>query len=242
MAALVKLVGVSCRYGSGGATSAAISLPDLHIAVGQHTLLLGPSGSGKTTLINCIAGLQRVSAGRVEVEGTDLAALSTRQRDQLRGARIGMVMQRLHLISAMTVRGNLQLAQRLAGHAVNNTQIESFARELGIVDKLDKFPRQLSQGEAQRAAIARALVNAPALLLADEPTSALDDASCDAAIGLLLQHAQTHNATLIVATHDARIKPRFSNVVHLGTTSGATSGATSAATSGAASGTTSGAA
>jgi len=221
MADLVQLAGVSCRYDSSTATAPAIALPDLRIAVGQHTLLLGPSGSGKTTLINCIAGLQRVSAGRVEVEGTDLAALSTRQRDQLRGARIGMVMQRLHLISAMTVRGNLQLAQRLARHAVNNTQIEGLARELGIVDKLDKFPRQLSQGEAQRAAIARALVNAPALLLADEPTSALDDASCNAAIGLLLQHAKTHGATLICATHDARIKPHFTNVVQLGATLGA---------------------
>ncbi len=228
MADLVQLTGVSCRYDSSDSvTSAApaIGLPDMRIAVGQHTLLLGPSGSGKTTLINCIAGLQRVSVGRVDVDGTDLATLSTRQRDQLRGARIGMVMQRLHLISAMTVRANLQLAQRLAGHAVNGSRIGSLARELGIFDKLDKFPRQLSQGEAQRAAIARALVNQPALLLADEPTSALDDTSCNAAIGLLLLHAQTHNATLIVATHDARIKPHFSNVVHLGTTSGATLGA-----------------
>ena len=228
MSDLVQLTGVCCRYGSSAAT-AAISLPDLRIAVGQHTLLLGPSGSGKTTLINCIAGLQRISAGRVDVEGTDLATLSTRQRDQLRGARIGMVMQRLHLISAMTVRANLALAQRLAGHAVNGSRIEDLARELGILDKLDKFPRQLSQGEAQRAAIARALVNQPALLLADEPTSALDDASCEAAIGLLLQHAQTHNATLIVATHDARIKPHFGNVVHLGTPSRTTSGTTLAA-------------
>ena len=229
MSDLVQLAAVSCRYDSRAAASPPIKLPDLRIAIGQHTLLLGPSGSGKTTLINCIAGLQRVSAGRVDVEGTDLATLSTRQRDQLRGARIGMVMQRLHLISAMTVRANLQLAQRLAGHAVNGMRIESLARELGIFDKLDKFPRQLSQGEAQRAAIARALVNQPPLLLADEPTSALDDASCNAAICLLLQHARLHNATLIVATHDARIKPHFSNVVHLGSPSGATFGVASGA-------------
>ena len=229
MSDLVQLAAVSCRYDSSAAASPPIKLPDLRIAIGQHTLLLGPSGSGKTTLINCIAGLQRVSAGCVDVEGTDLATLSTRQRDQLRGARIGMVMQRLHLISAMTVRANLQLAQRLAGHAVNGMRIESLARELGIFDKLDKFPRQLSQGEAQRAAIARALVNQPPLLLADEPTSALDDASCNAAISMLLQHARLHNATLIVATHDARIKPHFSNVVHLGSPSGATFGVASGA-------------
>ena len=215
MTHLVELVGVSCRYGSSAA-AAAIVLPDVCIAAGQHTLLLGPSGSGKTTLINCIAGLQRVSAGRVNIEGRDLAALTARQRDHFRGTRIGIVMQRLHLISAMTVRANLQIAQRLATQSVDDRHIESLVGELGIHDKLDQFPRQLSQGEAQRAAIARALVNRPVLLLADEPTSALDDASCDAAIGLLMAHAQTHGATLVVATHDARIKSRFTHTIQLG--------------------------
>jgi putative ABC transport system ATP-binding protein len=127
-----------------------------------------------------------------------------------------MVMQRLHLISAMTIRANLQLAQRLASAAVDNALIEHLTQALGIIDKLDRYPRQLSQGEAQRAAIARALVNKPALLLADEPTSALDDKNCEAAISLLLDQAALHGATLIVATHDDRIKSRFAHVVLLG--------------------------
>ncbi len=193
-----------------------IALPDLHIDAGQHTLLLGPSGSGKTTLINCIAGLQSTLSGSVVVDGVDLTKLSARHKDRLRGSRIGMVMQRLHLISAMTVRANLQLTQRLIGAVVNDELIENLARQLGIHDKLDQYPRQLSQGEAQRAAIARALVNQPALLLADEPTSALDDANCEAAVGLLLDYARLCKATLIVATHDARIKARFDRVVQLG--------------------------
>jgi putative ABC transport system ATP-binding protein len=128
---------------------------------------------------------------------------------------IGMVMQRLHLISAMTIRANLQLAQRLASRKVDNPLIVRLTEALGIVDKLDRFPHQLSQGESQRAAIARALVNKPALLLADEPTSALDDRNCSAAINLLLDQAELYGATLIVATHDDRIKSRFANIVLL---------------------------
>jgi putative ABC transport system ATP-binding protein len=216
MSSLVITQDVTCRYGGGASAQPTIVLPNLAIAEGDHSLLLGPSGSGKTTLINCIAGLQAVMSGRVEVAGANMVSMSARERDQLRGTKIGMVMQRLHLISAMTIRSNLQLAQRLVGNSVDNPLIERLAEALGIHNKLDRYPRQLSQGEAQRAAIARALVNKPALLLADEPTSALDDKNCEAAIGLLLDQAALHGATLIVATHDDRVKARFSHVVELG--------------------------
>jgi putative ABC transport system ATP-binding protein len=216
MSTLVFAQDVACRYGGNAGTRPTIALPNLTVTRRNHTLLLGPSGSGKTTLINCIAGLQGVLSGRLEVAGANLVSMSARERDQLRGSTIGMVMQRLHLISAMTIRANLQLAQRLASKTVDNTFIEYLAQALDIVDKLDRFPRQLSQGEAQRAAIARALVNKPALLLADEPTSALDDKNCAAAISLLLDQAALHGATLIVATHDDRIKSRFANIVLLG--------------------------
>jgi putative ABC transport system ATP-binding protein len=216
MSSLVFTQDVACRYEGNASAQPTIALPNLTIAPGNHTLLLGPSGSGKTTLINCIAGLQGVLSGRIEVAGTNMVSISARERDQLRGSKIGMVMQRLHLISAMTIRANLQLAQRLAGITMDNTFIEHLTQALGIIDKLDRFPRQLSQGEAQRAAIARALVNKPALLLADEPTSALDDKNCEAAISLLLNQAELHGATLIVATHDDRIKSRFAKIVLLG--------------------------
>ena len=129
---------------------------------------------------------------------------------------MGLIMQKLHLISALTVRANLALAATLGRGVVNNKLIEDTAAALNIIDKLDRYPRQLSQGEAQRAAIARAVVNRPQLLLADEPTSALDDANAEAAIALLLSEAARHNATLVVATHDARIKTHFPHVVMLG--------------------------
>ncbi|MFN5993424.1 MAG: ABC transporter ATP-binding protein [Betaproteobacteria bacterium] len=216
MNTLVFMQDVTCRYGGKASAQPTIALPNLTVTQGNHTLLLGPSGSGKTTLLPCIAGLQVVLSGRTEVAGADMVSATAGDRDQLRGSKIGMVMQRLHLISAMTIRANLLLAQRLVGTKVDHTFIEYLAQALDIVDKLDRYPHQLSQGEAQRAAIARALVNKPALLLADEPTSALDDKNCAAAIKLLLDQAALHSATLIVATHDDRIKSHFANIVLLG--------------------------
>jgi len=147
------------------------------------------------------------------VAGHDLTRLSARQRDQFRGANVGIIMQRLHLISALSVAANLRIAAALANRSIDQATIASLAVTLKIADKLDRFPRQLSQGEAQRVAIARALVNRPALLLADEPTSALDDANCEAAMSLLLAQAAQWQATLVVATHDARIKSMFHHVV-----------------------------
>ena len=201
---------------AGYGTKTVIALPLLQIAKGEHTLLLGPSGCGKTTLLNVMAGIAAPQSGRVSIDGTALDSLGVSERDRFRGRHIGLVMQRLHLISALTIQKNLRLAQRLAEVAVDDAAILHALQTLGVADKLDRFPRELSQGEAQRVAIARAVVNRPALILADEPTSALDDGNCLAAIDLLFAQADAHGATLIVATHDARIKARFARVVALG--------------------------
>jgi putative ABC transport system ATP-binding protein len=188
----------------------------LEIAHGEHTLLLGPSGCGKTTLLNIIAGLTVPHKGSVRVDGVATAQLSGAARDRLRGEKIGLVMQRLHLISALTVEGNLKLAARLAHRAVDRQKIVALLTTLGVAHKLNAYPRQLSQGEAQRVAIARAVIHEPKLILADEPTSALDDANANAAIELLFSQARAHGATLVVATHDARIKAHFARVIEVG--------------------------
>ena len=200
---------------AGYVTKIVILLPSLQIAKGEHTLLLGPSGCGKTTLLNVIAGITAPWAGHVRINGTALETLSVSERDRFRGRHIGLVMQRLHLISALTIRKNLRLAQQLTKAKFDDASILSTLEKLGLADKLDCYPRQLSQGEAQRVAIARAVINRPVLILADEPTSALDDANCLAAIDLLFEHADAHGATLIVATHDARLRARFHHVVAL---------------------------
>ena len=197
---------------------AAVGITQLDIATGEHTLLLGPSGCGKTTLLNVIAGIAPVMAGEVRVSGELLGAMSESARDRFRGANIGLIMQRLHLIGALSVEANLKLAQSLAGKTVDVTRILAVLTSLGVAHKAACKPREISQGEAQRVAIARAVINHPPLIIADEPTSALDDASCEAAIGLLMEQAMQHGATLLVATHDARIKSRFGRIINLGQT------------------------
>ena len=201
---------------AGYGTKAVVSLASLQIAKGEHTLLLGPSGCGKTTLLNIMAGIAAPLAGQVMINGTALEKLTVAQRDQFRGKQIGLVMQRLHLISALTIYKNLRLAQQLAGVDVDDNRILNSLEKLGVAEKRDHYPRELSQGEAQRVAIARAVVNRPALILADEPTSALDDSNCLAAIDLLFEQASAYGATMIVATHDQRVKARFERVVALG--------------------------
>ena len=201
---------------AGYGTKLVVSLASLQIEKGEHTLLLGPSGCGKTTLLNVLSGIGSPLAGRVAINGTALETLSVGDRDRFRGKHIGLVMQRLHLISALTVSKNLRLAQKLADIEVNDSIISAALEKLGVADKLERYPRELSQGEAQRVAIARALINRPALILADEPTSALDDANCLAAIDLLFDQAAAYGATLIVATHDQRIRAHFKRVVELG--------------------------
>ena len=208
---MVEIRGLTAGY--DGRT--VLVLGHFNVAAGQHTLVLGPSGCGKTTLLNILSGIALPMSGEVRVNGTHLNELNGGERDHFRGRHIGLVMQRLHLISALTVEANLQLAQKLAGVPADGGRILAILETLGIGEKRRAYPRQLSQGEAQRVAIARAVMNHPALILADEPTAALDDGNCNAAINLLFEQAREHGATLLVATHDQRIKPRFNQVLEL---------------------------
>ena len=192
-----------------------VAIPSWAVAAGQHGLILGPSGSGKTTVLHLIAGLLRPSRGRVRVAGQDLGALTPAQLDAFRGRTIGIVLQRLHLIAALTVRDNLRLARTLARRPPDPARIESLIADLGLGAVAGARPNRLSQGEAQRVAIGRAVVNRPALILADEPTSALDDANCAAVLALLRAQAEATGATLVIATHDARLQPFFGHRLEL---------------------------
>jgi putative ABC transport system ATP-binding protein len=185
------------------------------VHAGQHSIVLGPSGCGKTTLLHLIAGLLRPSRGRIRVAGQDLSALAPAELDGFRGKNIGIVLQRLHLIRALTVKDNLRLAQSLAGLPVRAERIEHLLFELGIAALATARPDRLSQGEAQRVAIARAVINRPALILADEPTSALDDGNAETVLRLLLTQAEASGATLLIATHDGRLKAHFAHRLEL---------------------------
>lgn len=192
-----------------------LCVPSWDVAAGEASLVLGPSGSGKSTLLNVIAGLATPTEGSVRLDGEEVTRLSPAARDAFRARRVGLVLQTLHLVGVVSVRDNLRLAQRLAGCRVDDGRIDEVLAGLGIAALAGARASRLSVGEAQRVAIARAVVNRPSLLLADEPTSALDDANCARALSLLLDQAAACGATLLVATHDNRIRDRFARRLEL---------------------------
>lgn len=194
-----------------------IRFPDFNVETGMHCLLLGESGSGKTTLLHLMGGLLRGYAGSLQISNTELSSLSEAALDKFRGREIGFVFQRNHLIPALNVERNLLLAPYLANIRPDKDRIEKLLFTLGLTEKRKSRVTELSQGQAQRVAIARAVLNNPALILADEPTSALDDRNCDRVINLLLEVAATNNATLVIATHDQRLKSKFATQVQLAT-------------------------
>ncbi|MEP2102534.1 MAG: ATP-binding cassette domain-containing protein [Parasphingorhabdus sp.] len=187
----------------------------LSIEEQNHHLLTGPSGSGKTTLIHLICGLLSPEKGAIRVAGHDMAAISESGRDKIRREHIGIVFQTLRLVSALDLSANLLLAQRLSRGTTDAPLIASLLERLGIAHRAKAKPHQLSQGEAQRAAIARALVTRPRLLIADEPTSALDEANAGQVADLLLECAADYGVTLLIATHDDRLTPLFPNRIAL---------------------------
>jgi putative ABC transport system ATP-binding protein len=201
------------RHEYGG--RAVLTVPGWSVAHGEASLVIGASGSGKSTLLAAIAGLLVPTAGAVSVAGQSLRELGGAARDRFRAANVGLVLQTLHLIGVVSVRENLRIAQRIAGHASDEARLDAVLDALGITALAQRKARELSVGEAQRVAIARAVVNRPKVILADEPTSALDDANCERAIGLLVQQAAECGATLVVATHDQRIRAHFSRRLEL---------------------------
>ncbi len=209
---MLRVAGLRHRYGA----REALSLERFAAAAGEHWLVLGASGSGKTTLLHILAGLLRPSEGEVEVAGQALAKLNGAGLDRWRGRSVGIVPQKLHLVPSLSVEENLRLAQFLCGLPEDRARVATVLASVGLSGRGGDRPHRLSHGEAQRVAVARSVVNRPALLLADEPTSNLDDANCAAALDLLESQARECSATLVVATHDQRARPRFAQRLELG--------------------------
>lgn len=189
--------------------------PDFAVAKGEHVLLLGPSGCGKTTLLSVLAGLLTPQQGKVLWKDADFYALNSAARDKLRGREFGFVFQTLHLIPSLSLFQNIALAGDMAGMEAKEERIKALLSRLGLSDKAHRKPDALSQGEQQRGAMARAVLNSPLLIIADEPTSALDDANAAIVIDLMLEQAKETGAALLVATHDARITSRFQKIIRL---------------------------
>jgi ABC-type lipoprotein export system ATPase subunit len=192
-----------------------MNFPDFNLQKGEHWLLLGQSGSGKTTLLHLLGGLLSPSSGSIQIGTTELGQLRASALDQFRGKNIGIVFQKSHFVRALSIGENLALAQQLAGLKPNRERIIELLERLNIGDKLRLKPDRLSIGEQQRAAIARALINQAPIILADEPTSALDDHNATEVINLLEEQAKAQGSTLLVVTHDKRLKDRFPNQIAL---------------------------
>src|SRR5436190_5898251 len=192
-----------------------LCLDDFILEPQSNVLVVGPSGCGKTTLLHLIAGLLVPTDGCVVVDGQDLAALSPAARDRFRGRHIGIVLQQFHLLPTLTAMQNLLVAQTIAGLPADRSAAHSMLNALSVDERVDAYPHELSIGQQQRVAIARALVNRPKLLLADEPTSNLDDEACASVADLLLSATQQHAVSLVIATHDTRLKAKITQQLAL---------------------------
>jgi putative ABC transport system ATP-binding protein len=199
---LIALTDVSRVYEAAPALCGV----SLTVQAGEFAAVMGPSGSGKSTLLNLVAGLDRPSSGTVVVDGVDLSTLSESALARFRRRRVGFVFQFFNLLGSLTVAGNIRIPAQLAGvkPRVAARRVDELLDQLDLTKVADHFPARLSGGECQRVAVARALVNRPALLLADEPTGALDSRAGDHVIGLL---ARLHRdgQTILLVTHDAKL-------------------------------------
>jgi len=213
--AAVALAGVSLALGRGRARVQILKDIGLNIGRGEAVGLLGPSGSGKSTLLMVIAGLERADSGIVAVAGEELNQLDEDSLARFRAQNIGIVFQSFHLIPTMTAVENVAVPLEFAG--VRDAR-ERAAREIaavGLSDRADHYPAELSGGEQQRVALARALAPSPALLLADEPTGNLDEATGAHVIDLIFQQHAQRGTTLILVTHDAALASRCDRLVRL---------------------------
>ena len=195
------------RHGHGGRD--VLDIAEWRVDAGERCLVAGPSGSGKSTLLHLLAGLVTPRSGSVRVAGQDLAGLSTSARDRFRGRSIGLLLQSFHLLDTLSVFDNLRLARHLAGLPEDRPRCREVLEDLDVAEFGHVRPSTLSHGQAQRVALARAVVNRPAVILADEPTSSLDDESCERVAALIETEAVRQGATLVVATHDSRLRGRF---------------------------------
>lgn len=200
------------RYQMGETEIIANNDLSFDVEKGQLTVILGPSGAGKSTVLNILGGMDSPTSGQVLVDGTDIAQFSERQLTSYRRSDVGFVFQFYNLIPNLTTLENVEMATALTPDALNPADT---LRAVGLADRLDNFPAQLSGGEQQRVAIARALAKNPKLLLCDEPTGALDYQTGKAVLRLLANASRDHDATVIIITHNAEIAKMADRVIHI---------------------------
>ena len=213
----IRATNVIKKYKVGKQIIRAIDDVSVDIHEGEFVALVGPSGSGKSTLLHLLGGLDKPTSGEIVVGGKNVSSMNDRQLSKFRNQTIGFVFQSFYLQPFLTLRRNIEVAsmpQRMR-RAERKLRIESLARQVGLYDRLNHRPHELSGGQIQRAAIARALLNRPAIILADEPTGNLDSANSRDIISLFQQIREQYHATIIIATHDNEIAAQADRVIAL---------------------------
>ena len=208
---VLKITSLKYKYPNGE----SFDFPDFECKEKEQLLVLGSSGVGKSTLLHLLGGLLTTKHGSIELDGQNMTKLSNKALDQFRGTNIGIIFQKNHFISSLSVLDNLLMSQYFCGGKEDEAKCKSLLDRLNIADKANKLINTLSEGQKQRVAIARAVANSPKLILADEPTSALDDDNCREVITLLEEQAELAGAALVIVTHDARLKDIIPNQITL---------------------------
>ena len=207
MSDIIRVENLRKVYRLGKVEVAALRGVNLRVEEGEFVSMVGPSGCGKSTLLHVIGGLTPPTAGRVQLDGTDLNGLNDAQRTELRKQKIGFVFQRYNLLPTLTVYGNIALACHIAGNrnGASRAAMNSIVKMLGLEARLDHRPAELSGGEQQRVAIARAVVNRPKILLADEPTGSLDTENSELVMNMLQELNHKHGQTILLITHNPEV-------------------------------------
>jgi putative ABC transport system ATP-binding protein len=216
VACLLQIRDLKKQFKVDGRSVPILDIPRWNVEKGEHIAITGPSGSGKSTLLHLISGIMSADSGGIIVGGQPLHNLTEAKRDAFRASAIGYVLQDFHLIPSLTARQNVEIAMtsRLP-HKKRKQIVDGWFEQVGLADRGQHLPSQLSRGQQQRVAIVRALVNHPPLLLADEPTGSLDWETADEISSLLLDLSITHGHTLIVVTHDLNMADRFPHCLNI---------------------------
>lgn len=192
-----------------------LNISHFELQAGEQAVLLGPSGGGKTTLLNVISGITAPDSGSVILDGTDIARFSENRRDRFRAQKIGFVFQTFNLLGAFTALENVLLGMSFSGRRVNRPHAVDLLTRVGLAHRLDHRPSAMSVGEQQRVAVARALANHPALLLADEPTANVDVTNQQTILTLIREACREHNVALLMVTHSMEVAGQFQRVDRL---------------------------
>ena len=212
---IIKTTGLTKTYQNNTLKVEAVKQVDLSISEGEFTAIVGPSGSGKTTLFNMIGGLDDITAGTVEIAGTNISSLNENELIDFRLKHIGFVFQAYNLIPVLTAKENVAFIMLMQGLSEEERmqRSEDLLKQVGLGDKFDSRPNQLSGGQQQRVAVARALASKPRFILADEPTANLDSQSTSTLLDLMAEMNKKQNITFLFSTHDQRVIDKARRVI-----------------------------